>query len=222
MKDIFLLDMDDTLLDFRRAERETFFRALEFCGIEGDEGLLARYHTINEGLWKALERGEIERERLKERRFELLFEEAGIKADVPSVARAYYAAMAEICFPFAGARDFLAALKGRGRVYLVTNGGTAVQRRHIELAGFAPFLDGVFISEEIGCNKPSAEYVRYVTSHIEGFSRERAVLIGDSLTSDGKCAEGMGVRFILFAAHGAPSFCGEWAADYGEVLRLIG
>ena len=69
MKNLFLLDVDDTLLDFHRAEREQLLATLHAHGIAADEGTAARFHVINDGLWKALERGETTRERLVVERF---------------------------------------------------------------------------------------------------------------------------------------------------------
>ncbi len=222
MKDIFLLDLDDTLLDFPRAERVNFFSALSSFGIAAGEEVYRRFHAINEGLWKALERGEISREKLKVERFGRLCGEFGYSVDVSALAAAYYAGFPAVCFPFAGAREFLDALHRRGRVYLVTNGGTDIQHRHVADAGFAPYLSGLFISEEMGCDKPSAEYAAAVASAIEGFSRERAVWLGDSLSSDALCAARMGVDFVLFAPRGIPEgYTGPAAETYGEALERM-
>ncbi len=224
MKNIFLLDMDDTLLDFPKAEREALFTTLSSFGIGTDERLLARYHVINDALWKALERGEIEREALKIKRFADLFAEFGISADAASVSAVYFTRMEECCFPFEGVHAFLGTLKHVGRVYICTNGGRKIQRRHIELAGFAPYFDGVFISEEVGADKPSAAFAEYVAAHIEGYRPENAVYLGDSLTSDGRCAEVMGVEFVLFAPHGIPAGVprsADVATTFGEALSRM-
>ncbi len=224
MKDIFLVDMDETLLDFRAAERENLGAALAFSGIAADGGILARFHEINDSLWKALERGEMTRERLKTERFRLLFAEYDFPADAAAAARFYWQNFPEVCFPFGGSLGFLRALKGRGRVYIVTNGGAEIQKRHLEKAGFLPYLDGAFISEEIGADKPSAAFAEYAAAHIGGFARERAVWIGDSLTSDGKCAADFGIDFILFTPREDPpvGYPGPFARSYAEVLGLLG
>ncbi len=222
MKNIFLLDMDDTLLDFPKAERAALFTTLAAFGIGQDERLLARYHMINAALWEALERGEIEREALKVKRFSLLFEEFALPADPAAVSAAYFANMAECCFPYEGVHSFLKTLQNAGRIYICTNGGEKIQRRHIALAGFAPYLEGVFISEELGADKPSAAYADRVLSRIENFRPEKAVYLGDSLTSDKKCAEVMGVDFVLFAPRGVPEgYTGKAARTYGEALSFM-
>ncbi len=222
MKNIFLLDMDDTLLDFPKAERAALFTTLSAFGVGEDEGLLARYHAINAALWEALERGEIGREALKVRRFSALVDEFSLPLDPVALSAAYFSNMEESCFPYEGAHAFLRALKNAGRVYICTNGGKKIQHRHIELAGFAPYLDGVFISEEIGADKPSAAFADRVISRIENFCVDNAVYLGDSLTSDKKCAEVMGVDFVLFAPRGIPAgYRGATAETFGGALSLM-
>lgn len=222
MKNIFLLDMDDTLLDFLKAERANLAHTFRAVGVDADEKMIARFHAINDGLWKALERGEISREALKVRRFGLFFEAYNIPADPAAAAREYITHFPEVCFPFDGAAEFLGELKRRGRVYLVTNGGTLIQTAHIAAAGFAPFLDGAFISEEMGVDKPSLAFADYVEAHIANYRRESAVWIGDSLTSDGACADARGIDFILFASRGAPAgYPRRCAENYRDVLTYL-
>lgn len=223
MKDIFLLDLDETLLDFLRAERENLSRTLTRLGIPPSERILRRFHEINDALWKSLERGEITRERLTVERFARLFAEFSLPTDAGAAAEAYFRGFADVCYPFEGALEFLGALRERGRSYVVTNGATTIQRRHIADAGFSPFLDGLFISEEIGFQKPDERFAEYVESHIPHYGRARAVWLGDSLTSDWECAKRRGIGFVLYASRGAPPhYSGAWAKNYGEVLRLFG
>lgn len=198
MKTIFLLDMDDTLLDFQRAERENFLHVMQLSGFPADESMANRFHEINDSLWKALERGKIDRETLKVFRFELLFEEYKLHGDASAVAYRYWSHFPSVCYPFPGSAFFLKALKQRGRIYIVTNGGRQIQMRHIELAGFTPYLNGVFISEEIGANKPSSAFADYIEAHIHQYCRKETVWIGDSLSSDGACAQTREIDFLRF------------------------
>ena len=222
MKDIFLLDMDDTLLDFKRAERENLLTTLRRCSIPVNEDTHPRFHEINDRLWKALERGEITRERLLVRRFELLLADMGRGESAERVAKAYFDNFPFICFPYAGAVEFLAELSRRGRVYIVTNGSAVIQNRHITDAGFSPYLAGVFISEEVGANKPSKAFANAVAEGISGYQKERAVWLGDSLTSDMGCAKAAEVDFVLFSPAGKPQdYDGLCAADYQEALDIF-
>lgn len=218
---IYFLDLDDTLLDFKRAEEENFRLTLASFGIP-DGGLYARFHQINDGLWKLLERGGIARETLKVERFRLLFEERGICADAGAVARTYFENFAGICFPFDGAADFLKELAGRGSVYIATNGSACIQTRHMRDAGFLPYITAAFISETMGADKPSEQYCDGVRAKIPAFDPRRSVFMGDSLTSDMVCAERLGVPFVLFAPAGAPEgYRGRLARTFREALSVF-
>lgn len=222
MKDIFLLDADETILDFARSEREAAARVFARHGVSPAKEVLARYHEINDSLWKALERGEITRERLLVKRFELLFDELGVKTDVAGVSAEYFSELSACGHLLDGAEEFLRELSARGRIYIVTNGSAAVQKRRLRDTGADAFADGVFISEEIGVYKPALEYAKYVEEHIPDYDRKRAVWIGDSLTSDMACAESAGIDFILYAPHGATGSCAHPVArSYDQLLDFL-
>ena len=221
MKDIFLLDLDETLLDFGRAERVNFLNTLREFGVEADEAVYERFHVINDGLWKLLEKGGITRERLMVQRFETLCDEFGYRVDATLLAESYYDNFQNVCFPFEGASAFVKELSERGRVYIVTNGGTRIQERHIADSGFRQYLSGVFISELMGVNKPDVRFCDYLAAHIEGYEPARAVWLGDSLTSDKLCAERGGIDFVLFAKNPPPNYDGPVAATYEQALKLM-
>ena len=68
-KDIFLLDADDTVLDFHGASALGIRDTLIGFGKEWKDEYGAQFKTLNDGLWKRLERGELTREKLLEIRF---------------------------------------------------------------------------------------------------------------------------------------------------------
>lgn len=222
MKDIFLLDLDETLLDFRRGEREQLARALKNAGMAAGERELSRFHEINDGLWKKLERGELDRKRLTVLRFEMLFAEFSFAGDAEKTSADYFCGMKEAAYLFEGAKEFLEELCRRGRIFFVTNGALAIQRSRLKKSGLGGYAVKSFISEEVGFNKPSPQFALAVERGIEGYARERAVWLGDSLTSDMACAKSAGIDFILFAPAGAPQgYGGLCARTYPEALELF-
>ena len=222
MKDIFLLDMDDTLFDFQRTEEINFTQTLAKFNINATRQAFERFRDINIGLWQQFERGEISKEQIKLKRFSDLFDELGIEAEVQQIAYSYVENFKEICIPFDGATGFLKELLKKGKIYVVTNGNTDIQMRHLTDAGFLPFIEGIFISDEVGYAKPSQEYAEHLKTHIKDFECGRAVWIGDSLTSDKKCAEIAGVDFILFAPHSLPQgYEGHCATNYTQVMQIL-
>ena len=89
MIEFLFLDLDDTILDFHKAERIALSRTLRSFGAEPSETVLNRYHIINKEHWERLERGEITREQTLLGRFHTLYQELGITAATAAIAPEY-------------------------------------------------------------------------------------------------------------------------------------
>ena len=89
MMEFLFLDLDDTILDFHKAERIALSKTLAGFGLEPTEEVLARYHVINRLHWERLERGELTRDQVLEGRFRVLFTELGHPVDAVAVTRCY-------------------------------------------------------------------------------------------------------------------------------------
>ena len=184
MTQFLFLDLDDTILDFRGGEQTAIRRTLRDFGLEPSEAVLERYHHINDWHWKQLELGKLTREQVLVGRFRQLFEEMGISEDSEACSRAYMENLSGCHDLLPGAKDALEGLKRKYRLFLATNGTASVQRRRIDAAGLEQYFEQVFISQEIGENKPSLGYFQGCFSKIPGFDPEKAMIVGDSLSSD--------------------------------------
>jgi 2-haloacid dehalogenase len=197
-----LLDLDDTILDFHRAERAALRETLAYLDIDPAEATLARYSELNRLQWEALERGEITREEVKVRRYRLLFAELGVERDPRAAAEYYEKELAVGHYFVEGAESLLQALRGRWRLYLVSNGTVSVQRSRLQSAGIAGYFTKIFLSEAIGCDKPGAAFFQRCFDAIPDFCREETVIVGDSLTSDIRGGHNAGIRTIWFNPSG--------------------
>ena len=141
------MDIDDTLLDFGKAEAAAIKKTFERIGVPATPEVISRYSEINDEHWKMLERGELTREQVLVYRFDALFAELGIK-NVPSeMAQASYEYLLGIGHYFVdGAPELLEALKGKYELYIVSNGTASVQDSRLESAGIAPYFKDIFIS----------------------------------------------------------------------------
>lgn len=177
-------DCDDTLLDFHWAEQRAIARTLEQMGIQATPAVISRYSAINQHMWELLEAGEITRPELLTRRFRTLYEELGVDRS-PEETQEYYEEFLSQghCF-MEGALELLQALKGKYKLYMVSNGTAKVQSGRLKSAGIAPYFEEIFISETIGINKPEKAFFDHCFSHIPGFSPSKAMIVGDSLSSD--------------------------------------
>ena len=84
-----LFDLDNTLFDFDKAEALAVRRTLLELGVDPSPAVVTRYSQLNLAQWKLLELGQLTRQEVKLRRYQLLFEELGIRQDPGKAARIY-------------------------------------------------------------------------------------------------------------------------------------
>lgn len=179
-----LLDMDDTILDFKKAEAVALKKTLRSFSLEPTEEVCTRYSAINQGYWEMLERKEITREKLKVQRFGDLFEEYGIEVDSALCALRYVENLSQGHFFLPGAEDAVHSLSKKYKLYLVSNGNTDVQLSRIASAGISKYFQEIFISQQVGADKPDKLFFQRCFSKIPDFDKTKAMIVGDSLTSD--------------------------------------
>lgn len=193
-----LFDADDTLLDFKRSERQALTETLEKFGIVPQEELITGYSRINDSLWKLLERGGIEKQALRVRRFELFVEEYSLSADPHIMADEYTNALSAKSYIIGGADEICAELSASFRLFVITNGIKTIQTKRMNASPLCQYIERSFISEDVGCEKPSAEFFNCVANAIPEFDRSKALVIGDSLTSDIAGGIGAGIDTCWF------------------------
>lgn len=200
-----LLDADETLFDFPRAEREALCDALRAMQITPDEEMIATYSKINDGYWKMLERGEIEKKALRVARFEAFCRHYGFQVDVSRLALGYTDALATKGYLISGALETCRALSAHCQLYIITNGIASVQRGRFEPSPLREFVQDLFISEEIGAEKPHPTYFEAVAAKIPDFERKKALVVGDSLSSDMRGGVMAGIDTCWFNPKGKPA-----------------
>lgn len=184
MFEILLIDLDDTVLDFKKQEYVAIRKTLADAGLAPTEEVCARYSQINDWHWKQLEKGTITRDEVLYGRFRVLFQEMNIQADPAETSRAYMENLGSGHFFLPGAEDAIRSLGQKYRVFLASNGTSVVQKRRIESAGLEKLVEGIFISQDAGVNKPGKGFFDYCFARIPDFDREKVLMVGDSLSSD--------------------------------------
>ena len=202
--DTVLFDADGTLFDFLRGEREALLSACKMYGYELDDEAVNEYSAINDSLWKALERGEIDKDTLRVKRFELFGESRGFVCDFGKLSLDYTDKLAEQHFLIDGALETVRKLSEFCRLYIITNGIGYVQRNRFALSPIGEYFGELFISEEIGCEKPDIRYFEAVARKSTDFNPDKTLVVGDSLTSDMKGGIGAGLDCCYFTPSGRP------------------
>ncbi|MFY0214216.1 YjjG family noncanonical pyrimidine nucleotidase [Bacillus cereus] len=179
-----LFDVDDTLLDFQKAEKVALRVLFEEKGIPLTDEIEARYKKINKGLWDAFEKGELLRNEVVNTRFSLLFKEYGEEVDGILFENNYRNYLEEGNQLMQGAFKFINQIQGEYELYIVTNGVSKTQDKRLRNAGLHSLFKDVFVSEDTGFQKPMKEYFDYVFERIPNFAPEEGLIIGDSLSAD--------------------------------------
>ena len=212
MIEFLFLDLDDTILDFHKAERIAISKTIREFGVEPTEEILDLYHGINKWHWEQLELGKLTRTEVLVNRFGVLFEKLGKEVDAPKCAKVYEHNLSQGHWFLPGAEEAVDALSKKYRLFLASNGTAVVQKGRMTSANLYRFFETVFVSQEIGHNKPSKEYFDACFARIPGFDREKAMIVGDSLSSDIKGGVNAGIKTVW--VNPEHKDCGNIKPDY--------
>lgn len=208
MIDLILWDIDGTLMDFKASEKKAIKAAFADFDIDITEEQIALYSEINDKCWKMYEKGEIERKDVFTRRFYELFEVTKFSCDVEKLNDTYLTYLGEKYVLYPDTIPVLSSLKGKVRQYIVTNGHVKPQTMKIKDSGLGDIVDGVFVSDAVGCPKPEKEYFDYCFRKIGNVDKAKTIIIGDSLTSDMLGGNNAGIITCWFNPGGAENKTG--------------
>ena len=212
MIEYLLLDLDDTILDFHKAERIAISQTVREFGVEPTDAVLNRYHEINKWHWQQLELGTMTRAEILVNRFAVLFRELGEEVDAAACARVYEKNLSMGHYFLPGAEETVAYLSKKYRLFLVSNGTASVQKGRMTSANLYRFFETVFVSQEIGHNKPSKAYFDACFAAIPDFDPSKAIIVGDSLSSDIQGGINAGIKTVwVNPGHGD---CGDIHPDF--------
>ncbi|MBQ6720215.1 MAG: YjjG family noncanonical pyrimidine nucleotidase [Oscillospiraceae bacterium] len=196
MIEFLFLDLDDTILDFHKAERIAISKTIREFGVEPTEEVLERYHVINKWHWEQLELGKLTRPEVLVNRFDMLFRELGKTVDAPVCAKTYEKNLSIGHWFLPGAEEAVEYLSKKYRLFLASNGTAVVQKGRMTSANLYRFFEQVFVSQEIGHNKPSKAYFEGCFARIPGFDPAKAMIVGDSLSSDIQGGINAGIKTV--------------------------
>ncbi len=199
----YLLDADETLLDFPLAQKNAVSITLSAMGWPVGDADIARFDAINAHLWKLRETGGITQDELIIRRFTEFF--AGdARYDGQTAAQRYIAELSRQAPVYPGVSDILQKLKEQGvRTAIVTNGVGVTQRGRLAASGLAPYIDELVISQDIGAFKPDPKMIDVTLARLGCARKEEAVMVGDNIATDILAAQRAGVDACWYNPSGA-------------------
>ena len=190
-----LWDIDGTVLDFLASEAyaiRTLFKKYKIG--ECSDEMIKMYSDINIRYWQKLERNELTKQEILVGRFREFFKKIGVDVSIcENFNNDYQLTLGDHIEFVDNAKNILLSQKGKYVLAAVTNGTKVAQEKKLKLSGLDDIFDAIFISENIGVEKPNNEYFDYVFEQLGVIDKKDVLLIGDSLTSDMKGGFGAGI-----------------------------
>ena len=229
----FFFDLDQTLLDFHASEYKALGIVLRANGLSFSDEIYRAFKAYNKSLWLELEKGTISRTELFTKRFQDVFSRCGGEAaglDPLKINGDFIRTMSVNGVLMSGALEFVRKVKENipdARIYIASNGATVNAKGRIASTGLDRYIDGLFISEDMGVAKPDAAFFDFCLERI-GDPKSSCIMIGDSLSSDMLGAKNASLDSVWFmpsgnvaeavAAYGI-TFCASSFDELYEVLR---
>jgi YjjG family noncanonical pyrimidine nucleotidase len=220
-----LFDLDNTLMDFTAGEKTALFQTMEELSVPIGEKEYQQYLAINKAAWDRFEAGELDSRAVQRVRFEDFAAYLGFDPSQGEGMNARYVVnLGEQAILLPGAMEMLTRLAERYQLAVATNGLTLVQRARLKKSGFLPLLSGVFISQEMGVQKPHQAYFEAIFAAFADGAREKYLMIGDSLPADITGGINAGIDTLWYHPAGTvtPEITPTYTVrNYEEMMALL-
>ncbi len=220
-----LFDADNTLFDFDLAEHRAFDKTMKQFGIPSSEQTETLYRSLNQELWTAFNKGVgLPQKELVIKRFSLLLEALAMEGDPAELNRAYLTNLGAQAILLPGALELCKRVFPWCTLAIVTNGVPSVQHGRFDGCPLAPYFTRLFISGELGSQKPQRAFFDRVCEDLDICDRRRAVVVGDNLSSDVAGGINAGIDTIWYnpcGSPGDPETQPTWEAHSYEAVEAI-
>ena len=240
----YVFDLYGTLVDIRTNEGKPYLwkKTAEFYGLYGahytpkelakaynqyvEEELQAVYDKMKgkKGI-SCLDDAEIQIEKV----FLRLFTEKGVEADMALATHAgqmFRVVSMKFEYLYDGVIELLETLKKKGKkIYLLSNAQYIFTGYELNALGLTPYFDGIVISSNEECKKPSAEFYNILVDRY-GLKKEETVMIGNDQYADIQGAKKAGLTAYYVHTEISPEYIeSECPADYkmldGQIKEMI-
>ncbi len=178
------IDADDTIFDYRAAEKYALERACNVFRIPYNDEIRNQYTAINNRLWFECESGNLTLESLRTDRFRLLFGQLKTPVDEFEFSKEYLKWLSRASFLINGAEEICKYLSEKYVLAIITNGIAAVQRSRLDSSIVKKYITHIIISEEAKSSKPNIGIFNFAETIVKYTDKEKMIIIGDSLSSD--------------------------------------
>jgi len=180
-----LIDLDGTLLDFNEGEKNAFISTIKhFTGYEPTDYECNKFSVINEYYFNEYRLGKMDRNEFHFKRFNDIYSFLKLSGDIEKSDNYYVDSLKYQSNLYSDVVDSLKYLYKKYDLYIASNGMTEVQKKRLNLACIDKYFKKIYVSEEIGYNKPDKEFFEYIFKDLNDYDINNYAIIGDRLESD--------------------------------------
>lgn len=195
-------DLDDTLWDFYTNANEALSVLFEKYKLEDhaleSQELQEVFHSINNELWVLYRNNKIDKDYLRERRFNLIFEklENTSFTQHSEFGKEYLMLCPTRKNLIEGAEEILQYLKTRYHLHVITNGFEEVAEIKLECSGLKGYFSEVITSERAMFKKPAVEIFEYALQRTSARKAE-SLMVGNDAVADILGAQRAGIDQVF-------------------------
>ena len=149
--------------------------------------------------------------------FQTLFHEKGVscsREQAKLIANFFRMFSREKLKVYAGVEETLERLRKMGKkVFLLSNAQSDFTRPEIELLELTDCFDGILISSEEGCRKPSPVFFKRLTERY-GLTPGNCLMMGNDVNTDIRGAKAVGMDTLYIHTETSPQLMGKPDATY--------
>lgn len=176
-------DVDDTLLNFKLCSRAALSNSFESFHIQYDHSFFDLFYKIDHELWSRQKQGLLSVQDVIDCRFKELFSLLKIGVDSNEFQNVFHENLSGEYILESGAWEIIRYLSSKYKLYVASNGFLAMQQSRLRSAGLLPYFSGLFVSDDIGYEKPNKRFFDECLNRSKLESKE-ILFVGDSLEAD--------------------------------------
>lgn len=193
-----LIDIDDTILDFKKSSKKAFINTIKDFNLTYKDEYFSYFEQINSDLWRDQKLGKISIKNLFKKRSAMMIEYLGLCEDNNFFTETFSENLSHQAILVDGIEDLLSYLNNKYKLYAASNSVYKRQVSRLKKANLYNFFDGIFVSDTLGYEKPDGKFFEKIIDQID-FNKNEVIMIGDSLKSDIVGAKNAQIKSIWFS-----------------------
>ncbi len=192
-----LIDIDDTIFDFKKCSKNSFLKTLEKFNLKFKEEDFSYFNKVNDILWTKQKLGEINIKEVFIKRDYLMGKYFNLDIEKGLFNDLFVKFLYDEIEMIDGIEDLLLYLSGKYKIFTASNGVYYMQVNRIKKSNLSKYFTDIFVSDKIGYEKPDKRFFQKIMD-LTKYSNDDLIMIGDSIKSDIIGAKNSKIKSIYF------------------------